>query len=65
MKLIDLVKVMDGNSFITVEISLYGGLCFKARHPVSRFLEQGGGLVVKEIDRVYAADGELNIKLKN
>lgn len=64
MKLIDLLKVMDGNTFLALGIDVYG-MRFEARRTAESFLDQGADLRDREVKLMYVADGELHVTLKN
>lgn len=63
MKLIDLLKLMDRDTFLTLDISILG-MTFKARHQADFFLSQGAGLMDREVELMYITSRELHVRLK-
>ena len=64
MKLIDLLKVMDDHTFLTLDIIILG-MTFETRHQADLFLSQGAGLMDREVDLIYITNGELHVRLKH
>lgn len=64
MKLIDLLNVMDKNTFVFVGVSVCG-MQFETSKSVEFFINNGGELNNKKIMKAYMADGELHIRLED
>ena len=62
MKLIDLLKVMDKNDLIFLNISVCG-MRFETRHSAGFCINKGIDFHDKKINKVYSADGGLCVKL--
>lgn len=64
MKLIDLLKVMDKNDLIFLNISVCG-MWFETRHSAGFYINKGIDFHDKKINKVYSADGGLCVKLED
>lgn len=63
MKLIDFLKVMDNDSFIFLNVSVWG-MQFETRHTAEFFIKTGGDLNNKEIEKAYVLGDGLHVRLK-
>ncbi len=63
MKLIDLLKVMDKDTFIFLSVSVCG-MRFETKHSAEFYIEHGDELNNKKILKVYVEDGYLHVALE-
>lgn len=59
MKLIDFLKILCGDTFITLGVTMCG-IPFEARRTAGYFIDHGEELHCRGIKTVYVADGELH-----
>lgn len=64
MKLIQLLKMMDSNSFIILSVSICG-MQFTTRHSAEFYINQGDELNEKKIQKITMIDGEMNVRLED
>ena len=64
MKLIELLKIVDEDCFITVAISIRG-MEFTTNHSAGYYIDQNDELNEKKIKKITMVCGEMNILLEN
>ncbi len=64
MKLSQLLKIMDEDTFIYVGISVCG-MQFETKHSAEFFDDNGDELNERKITKIYVTDGELHIRLED
>ena len=64
MKLIQLLEMMDNDSFIILIVSICG-IQFTTRHSAGFYINQDNELNKKKIQKITMINGEMNVRLED
>lgn len=64
MKLIDFLKILDKNTFVTLGIAV-SGMQFETEHSAEFFIDNADEINNRKIKTAYVTDGKLHIRLED